>query len=297
MLHPLIGGAAARPFTTHHNALDMELYMRIAPELYLKRLVVGGMERVYEINRNFRNEGVSTRHNPEFTMLEFYQAYADYHDLMNLTEKLFHTLATEVLNKETISWQGEAIDLNKSFARISMRQAICNHIAGTTVDDLMQEDKVRTLCKQHNIEIQAHWGLGKMHMELFEECAERHIIQPTFITEFPQEVSPLSRANDENPFFTDRFELYCGGQEIANGFSELNDADDQAKRFKAQLAAKKAGEAETMSYDEDYITALEHGLPPTAGEGIGIDRLVMLLTDHPSIREVILFPLLRMQRN
>ena len=295
MLHPLIGGAAARPFITHHNALDMELYMRIAPELYLKRLVVGGMERVYEINRNFRNEGVSTRHNPEFTMLEFYQAYADYNDLMNFTEKLFRYIAKHVLDTSELTWQQHSIDLEQPFPRTPLLDAICLHSPGTTRDDLMQETKARALCDEHNIPLHKNWGLGKIHMELFEHLAEEHIIQPTFITEFPSEVSPLSRVNDDNPFFADRFELYAAGIEIANGFSELNDAEDQATRFQAQLAAKAAGEDETMSYDADYITALEHGLPPTAGEGIGIDRLVMLFTNSSSIRDVILFPLLRKQ--
>lgn len=296
MLHPLIGGAAARPFITQHNALHMQMYLRIAPELYLKRLVVGGFERVYEINRNFRNEGVSTRHNPEFTMLEFYQAYADYNDLMQLTETLFRHLAENVLQTTTLTWQQHTIDLSQAFPRISMRDAICKYAPDYTPEQLMDEKLARGLCEKHNIAIQKHWGLGKMHMELFEAIAEEHLIQPTFITEFPAEVSPLSRLNDDNPFFTDRFELYAAGIEIANGFSELNDAEDQAERFKQQLAAAEAGEDETMSYDEDYITALEHGLPPTAGEGIGIDRLVMLFTNSASIRDVILFPLLRPQQ-
>lgn len=295
MLHPLIGGAAARPFITQHNALHMELYLRIAPELYLKRLVVGGLERVYEINRNFRNEGVSARHNPEFTMLEFYMAYADYNDLMLLTEKLFHSLAKDALQQTTITWQEHQIDLSKPFARITMLDAICEKLPNTTRQQLMDQAQVTELCEQNAIKIQPHWGLGKMHMELFEELVEDSLIQPTFITEFPAEVSPLSRINDHDNFFVDRFELYAGGMEIANGFSELNDAEDQAQRFKAQLAAKAAGEDETMSYDADYINALEYGLPPTAGEGIGIDRLVMLLTNSASIRDVILFPLLRNQ--
>ena len=253
------------------------------------------MERVYEINRNFRNEGVSTRHNPEFTMLEFYQAYADYNDLMNFTEKLFRYIAQHVLNTSKLTWQQHSIDLEQPFPRTPLLDAICLHSPGTTRDDLMQETKARALCDEHNIPLHKNWGLGKIHMELFEHLAEEHIIQPTFITEFPSEVSPLSRVNDDNPFFADRFELYAAGIEIANGFSELNDAEDQATRFQAQLAAKAAGEDETMSYDADYITALEHGLPPTAGEGIGIDRLVMLFTNSSSIRDVILFPLLRKQ--
>lgn len=293
MMQPLASGAVARPFKTHHNALDMELFLRIAPELYLKRLVVGGFEKVYEINRNFRNEGVSTRHNPEFTMLEFYQAFATYEDMMNITESLFRTLAQTVLNKTVIEYQDIKIDLSKPFKRIPMRQAILDFNSDVTPQQLDDEDQARALAQKHGLKIHKSFGLGRIHAELFEELVEKQLQQPTFITEFPAEVSPLARANDDNPFVTDRFELYVGGQEIANGFSELNDPDDQAARFQNQLEAREAGDDEAMSYDEDYITALEYGLPPTAGEGIGIDRLVMLFANCPSIRDVILFPLLR----
>ncbi len=293
MMHPLIGGAAARPFTTHHNAMNMELYMRIAPELYLKRLVVGGFEKVYEINRNFRNEGISTRHNPEFTMLEFYQAYADYYDLMDMTEALMQYLADQVLGTRTLNYQGETIDLNQPFKRMSIKQAIMKYAPGITEEMLDNEGSARKIGQEYRVDLPKSFGLGKIQMELFEAIAEHHIKQPTFITEFPTEVSPLSRVNDDNPFIVDRFELYVGGHELANGFSELNDPEDQAERFRQQLKAREAGEEETMSFDEDYIMALEHGLPPTAGEGIGIDRLVMLFADAASIREVILFPLLR----
>ena len=296
MMQPLASGAVARPFTTHHNAMDMELFLRIAPELYLKRLVVGGFEKVYEINRNFRNEGISTRHNPEFTMLEFYQAFATFDDMMDITEALFRELAKTVLHTDKLVYQETEIDLTKPFTRISMRQSILEHrpeIKGEQLDELEQ---ARALAKQHGLEIHPAFGLGKIHAELFEELVEKQLQQPTFITEFPAEVSPLARANDDNPFITDRFELYVGGQEIANGFSELNDPDDQAKRFQDQIKAREAGDDEAMKFDADYITALEYGLPPTAGEGIGIDRLVMLFTNSPSIRDVILFPLLRAKK-
>lgn len=293
MMQPLASGAVARPFKTHHNAMDMELFLRIAPELYLKRLVVGGFERVYEINRNFRNEGISTRHNPEFTMIEFYQAYAVYQDLMNLTEALFRHLAETVLGTSTITYQGVDIHLTESFKRIPLRQSILDHHPNIKPEQLDDLEQARALAKAHGIDVHPSFGLGKVQAELFEELVEKQLQQPTFITEFPAEVSPLARANDDNPFVTDRFELYVGGQEIANGFSELNDPDDQLQRFQQQLAARDAGDDEAMPLDEDYITALEYGLPPTAGEGIGIDRLVMLFTDRPSIRDVILFPLLR----
>lgn len=293
MMHSLAGGAAAKPFTTHHNALDMPLFLRIAPELYLKRLVVGGFEKVYEVNRNFRNEGVSTRHNPEFTMLEFYWAYADYRDLMAITEKLFKYLAETVMGDTTIHYQGEAIDLSQPFAKMTVVESICHHEPSISADDLKDMAKAKAICEQYSIKIEPSYGLGKVQMEIFDALVEDKLIQPTFITAFPTEVSPLARKNDDDDFVTDRFELYAGGREIANGFSELNDPEDQAERFKAQVAAKAAGDDEAMAYDEDYITALEHGLPPTAGEGIGIDRLVMLFTDRPSIRDVILFPLLR----
>lgn len=295
MMHALPGGAVARPFTTHHNAMDMELFLRVAPELYLKRLVVGGMERVYEINRNFRNEGISTRHNPEFTMLEFYQAYADYQDFMNLTEELLRYLATEVLTHPVLECQGQQIDFCKAFTRMSLKDSIIHYHPEMTAQQLDDMDQTTQLAKKHGIEVDALMGRGKLHMELFEVLVERQLVQPTFITEFPKEVSPLARANDDDDFITDRFEFYAGGQEIANGFSELNDPEDQAERFAKQIAAREAGDDEAMSFDQDYITALEYGLPPTAGEGIGIDRLTMLFTNSASIREVILFPLLRLK--
>jgi lysyl-tRNA synthetase class 2 len=275
--------------------MNMELFLRIAPELYLKRLVVGGFEKVYEINRNFRNEGISTRHNPEFTMLEFYQAYANYVDLMDVTEELLRYLAKTILGTLQINYQNIKIDLSKSFPRLPLREAILHYnpdIKSEQLDDLQQ---ARALANKHEIATPSHYGLGKIQMELFEKLVEKKLQQPTFITQFPKEVSPLSRANDENPFITDRFEFFAAAQEIANGFSELNDPEDQAARFREQLKAREAGDLEAMSFDADYITALEHGLPPTAGEGIGIDRLVMLFTDSASIRDVILFPLLRLK--
>ncbi len=293
MMHPMAGGAAARPFETHHNAMDMDLVLRIAPELYLKRLVVGGFEKVYEVNRNFRNEGISTRHNPEFTMLEFYQAYATHEDLMALTEKLMRELAQRVLGKQPIVFQGTTIDLNKPFTRMTLRDSILSFNPDLKPEQIDHLDKAKALAKEFEIAMPSHYGLGKIQMEIFEKKVEKKLLQPTFITQFPKEVSPLSRANDEDDFVTDRFEFYAGAQEIANGFSELNDPEDQAARFREQLRSKEAGDLEAMNYDEDYITALEYGLPPTAGEGIGIDRLVMLFTDSPSIRDVILFPLLR----
>jgi lysyl-tRNA synthetase, class II len=291
MMHAQPGGATAKPFMTHHNTLDMQLYLRVAPELYLKRLVVGGFEKVYEINRNFRNEGISTRHNPEFTMVEFYQAYVTYHELMTFTEEMLRHLAQTVLGKQILPYQDHQIDLSQPFARLTMLEAIVKY-SDHSSEALMDLAQAQQIAKQHGIDT-AGMGLGKIHMELFEAVAEKQLIQPTFITEFPKEVSPLARANDDNDFVTDRFEFYVVGQELANGFSELNDPEDQAERFTAQIAAREAGDEEAMSFDQDYITALEHGLPPTAGEGIGIDRLVMLFTNSPSIREVILFPLLR----
>lgn len=293
MMHVIPGGASAKPFVTHHNALDMPLYLRIAPELYLKRLVVGGFERVFEINRNFRNEGVSSRHNPEFTMLEFYQGYADYNDLMDLTEDLLSKLAIEVCGTTELSYQGQAISFKAPFARISMRDSIVQFNEGITHDDLTTLESATAVAKKLHIKIDPSYGLGRVITEIFEETVEHKLIQPTFITEYPAEVSPLARRSDKNPEITDRFEFFIGSREIANGFSELNDAQDQAERFEAQVAAKDAGDEEAMFYDADYVRALEYGMPPTAGEGIGIDRLVMYLTDSPSIRDVILFPHMR----
>lgn len=293
MLHVIPGGASARPFVTHHNALDVDMFLRIAPELYLKRLVVGGFERVYEINRNFRNEGLSTRHNPEFTMLEFYQAYADYKDLMDLTEDMLRKLANEVLGSTAFEYQGTAFDFAQPFDRISVVDAILKYNAGIERAQLEDMEQATAIAKQLGIDVKPTWGLGKVQIEIFEETAEHKLIQPTFITEYPAEVSPLARRNDDNPFVTDRFEFFVGGREIANGFSELNDAEDQADRFMQQVQEKDAGDDEAMHYDADYVRALEYGLPPTAGEGIGIDRLVMLLTNSPSIRDVLLFPHMR----
>ncbi|MFL6655212.1 MAG: lysine--tRNA ligase [Sulfurifustis sp.] len=292
MMQVIPGGATARPFITHHHALDMPLYLRVAPELYLKRLVVGGFEKVYEINRNFRNEGLSTRHNPEFTMLEFYQAYADYRDLMDLTEEMLRGLAREVLESTQLSYQGETYDLAKPFRRLTLREALLhfNPALASSVDSL---DRLRDYVRQQGMEVKPSYGLGKLQYELFEKTVEMHLREPTFITEFPTEVSPLARRSDSDPLVTDRFELFVGGREIANGFSELNDAEDQAERFRRQVEEKNAGDEEAMHYDADYIRALEHGMPPTAGEGIGIDRLVMLFTDSASIRDVLLFPHMR----
>jgi len=293
MLQGIPGGATARPFETHHNALDMPMFMRIAPELYLKRLVVGGFEKVYEINRNFRNEGVSTRHNPEFTMLEFYESYADYKDLMDITEALLHGLAKDVIGKTKIEYQGDVYDFGKQFTRLSVFDSILQFNDQLTASDIDNIENARKVAKSLEIPLKDSYGLGKIQIEIFEKTVEHRLMDPTFITEYPTEVSPLARRNDDNHFITDRFEFFVGGREIANGFSELNDAEDQAERFKLQVAEKDAGDDEAMHFDADYIRALEHGLPPTAGEGIGIDRLVMLLTDAPSIRDVILFPHMR----
>lgn len=292
MLHPVAGGAAARPFTTHHNALDMQLYMRIAPELYLKRLVVGGFERVFEINRNFRNEGLSRRHNPEFTMLEFYWAYASYLDLMSLTEEMIEFVAREVLGVTSVSYEGRAVNLARPWRRLSMRQSLIE-IAGLTEDELENVEALRGRLAETRIPLQGGEPRGKLITLLFEELVEPQLWEPTFITDFPVEVSPLARRNDRDPSITERFELYITGREVANAFSELNDPEDQRDRFLAQMAAREAGDAEANEYDADYIRALQYGLPPTAGEGIGIDRLVMLLVDAPSIRDVILFPHMR----
>ncbi|CUR48195.1 Lysyl-tRNA synthetase (class II) [Alloalcanivorax xenomutans] len=295
MLQVIPGGATARPFITHHNSLDLDMYLRIAPELYLKRLVVGGFEKVFEINRNFRNEGLSTRHNPEFTMLEFYQAYAGYQDLMDLTEDMLRTLARDVLGTTEIQYQGEVYDFGKPFARLSVFDSILQFNPDMDAAELADEQGARRIAEGLGIPLKPIWGLGKVQIEIFEKTVEHRLKDPTFITDYPTEVSPLARRRDDNPFVTERFEFFVGGREIANGFSELNDAEDQAERFKQQVAEKEAGDDEAMFFDEDYINALEHGLPPTAGEGIGIDRLVMLFTDSPSIRDVILFPHMRPQ--
>lgn len=298
MMHPLVSGAAARPFHTHHNALDIPLYMRIAPELYLKRLVVGGFERVYEINRNFRNEGVSTRHNPEFTMLEFYQSYATYEDLMDLTEEMLSEAALAVAGSAKVPYGDLQLDFGRGWKRIPMTEAIREEVKSLTDKDMADPDRLR-----HQLLHGTHAGAERAAIEsmnhgelvgaLFERHVEHTLVHPTFITQFPTAVSPLARKNDARPDMTDRFELFVAGREIANAFSELNDPVDQKERFLSQLEAKKRGQQETMDYDEDYIRALEHGMPPTAGEGIGIDRLAMLLTNSPSIRDVILFPLLK----
>ncbi|HEX4885128.1 MAG TPA: lysine--tRNA ligase [Casimicrobiaceae bacterium] len=293
MMHPIPGGAAAKPFVTHHNALDTQLYLRIAPELYLKRLVVGGLERVFEINRNFRNEGISTRHNPEFTMLEFYEAYRDYRYLMDLTEALLREVAQRVLGTTKVVYQGETIDLGAPFDRLTMAEAIHKYNPRYPLDELAKPDYLRVALAPFDVEVFPTDGLGLLQLKLFEATTEELLVQPTFIVAHPTDVSPLARANDANPAVTDRFELFITRREIANGFSELNDPEDQAARFRAQVAAREAGDEEAMYYDADYIRALEYGLPPTAGEGIGIDRLVMLLTDSPSIRDVVLFPQLK----
>jgi len=293
MMQVIPGGAVAKPFVTHHNSLDMDMYLRIAPELYLKRLVVGGFERVFEINRSFRNEGLSTRHNPEFTMLEFYQAYADYEDLMDLTEDMLRKITESVLGNTTVQSQGGSYDFAKPFKRITVFDSILAHNSNISAGQLADEAGAREIAGGLGIALKDSWGLGKVQIEIFEKTVEHLLDQPTFITAYPTEVSPLARRNDEDPFVTDRFEFFVGGRELANGFSELNDAEDQAERFHAQVAEKDAGDEEAMHFDQDYIRALEYGLPPTAGEGIGIDRLVMLFTDSPSIRDVLLFPHMR----
>ena len=293
MMHPIPGGASAKPFTTHHNALDMQLFLRIAPELYLKRLVVGGFEKVFEINRNFRNEGLSPRHNPEFTMMEFYEAYADYKSLMNFTEGLIRQAAREALGTETFNYQGRTLDLSKPFRRMTTVEAIHYHHPGYSVTNLTDAGWLRQKLADLKVEVVSAAGLGTLQMQLFEETTEAELWDPTFIIDYPTEVSPLARRSDSNPDVTERFELFIVGREIANGFSELNDPEDQAARFLDQAKAKEAGDEEAMYYDADYIRALEYGLPPTGGCGIGIDRLVMLLTDSPAIRDVILFPQMR----
>jgi lysyl-tRNA synthetase class 2 len=293
MMHPIPGGAAAKPFVTHHNALEMELYLRIAPELYLKKLVVGGLEKVFEINRNFRNEGISTRHNPEFTMIEFYEAYRDYRYLMDLTEQLLRECAQKVLGTTTVPYQGETIDLAKPFDRLTMAEAIAKYNPRFPLHELAKPEYLKVALAPFGVEVFPTDGLGLLQLKLFEATTESKLVQPTFIVAHPTDVSPLARANDANPTVTDRFELFITGREMANGFSELNDPEDQAARFQQQAKAKEAGDEEAMFYDADYVRALEYGLPPTAGEGIGIDRLAMLFTDSPSIRDVILFPQLK----
>jgi len=302
MMHVIPGGATARPFVTHHNALDIDMYLRIAPELYLKRLVVGGFDRVFEINRNFRNEGLSPRHNPEFTMMEFYQAYSDYNDLMDLTEEMLSTVAINVLGATAMPYGDEMVEFGGKYARMSMFEAIKhynpNHaqIQALTEEDLQNRDLMISIAKSVHVEVEDFWTCGQLLEEIFGETAEPKLIQPTFITGYPADISPLARRSDSNPFFTDRFEFFIGGREVANGFSELNDAEDQDARFKAQVDAKESGDDEAMFYDADYITALEHGLPPTAGQGIGIDRLAMLFANAHTIRDVILFPAMRPQQ-
>lgn len=293
IMQPIPGGAAARPFVTYHNTLGQDLYLRIAPELYLKRLVVGGFERVYEINRNFRNEGVSTKHNPEFTMLEFYQAYADYKDLIDLTESLMRYLAEEITGNSIITYQGQEYDFSKPFAKMTVKESLLHFNADLTLEILNDKDKLTKYMQTKGYTVDNTCGLGKIYFALFEHTVENKLMQPTFITEYPIEVSPLARCNDNDPTITDRFEIFVGGRELGNGFSELNDPEDQAERFRQQVLQKDAGDKEAMHYDEDYVQSLEHGLPPTAGEGIGIDRLVMLFTDSASIRDVILFPHMR----
>lgn len=293
MMQVIPGGATARPFMTHHNALDMQLYLRIAPELYLKRLVVGGFERVFEINRNFRNEGLSTRHNPEFTMLEFYQAYAEYHDLMDLTEAMLRGIAQEVVGQSVITYQGQQYDFGKPFERMTVVESILHFNPSINLKQLSSRENAEKVAADLKIPVKDSYGLGKIQIEIFEKTVESKLMNPTFITAYPVEVSPLARRNDTDPHITDRFEFFVGGREIANGFTELNDAEDQAARFQKQVEDKEAGDLEAMHFDADYITALEHGMPPTAGEGIGIDRLVMLFTDAPSIRDVLLFPHMR----
>jgi len=293
MMHAIPGGATARPFATHHNALDLPMFLRIAPELYLKRLIVGGFEKVYEVNRNFRNEGVSTRHNPEFTMLEFYEAYSDYNDLMDHTEELLRTMALEILGDTKVPYQGDVYEFGKPFARLTVKQSILLYNKEITEAELDDIDKARSIAESLGIQLKDGFGLGKIQIEIFDKTVEHLLKEPTFITAYPTEVSPLARRNDDNPFVTDRFEFFIGGRELANGFTELNDAEDQAERFRKQVEEKDAGDDEAMHFDADYVRALEHGMPPTAGEGIGIDRLVMLFTDAPSIRDVLLFPHMR----
>ena len=293
MMQTTPGGAIARPFTTHHNALDMQLYLRIAPELNLKRLIVGGFERVYEINRNFRNEGVSTQHNPEFTMLELYRAYADYEDLIDMVEALMHGMSDAILGGPKVEYQGETFDFGANFERITVEEVILRFNPDIDTSKLRDRDYLVSVCEKLGIPVKDSYGPGKLQIEIFEKTGEDNLRNPTFVTQYPTEVSPLSRCNDDDPFVTDRFEFFIAGREIANGFSELNDPEDQAERFRAQVANREAGDDEAMAFDHDYIRALEYGMPPTAGIGIGIDRLVMLFTDSASIRDVLLFPHMR----
>jgi lysyl-tRNA synthetase class 2 len=293
MMQVIPGGAVAKPFITHHNALDVDMYLRIAPELYLKRLVVGGFERVYELNRNFRNEGLSTRHNPEFTMLELYQAYADYRDLMDLVERLFQGLADTLHGTRQVTCQGETYDFGSAFRRVTIEDLVVQFNPGLERARLRDVEYLRGLCARLGIKPHAGDGAGRLQVEIFEQTAEASLLQPTFVYAYPAEVSPLARRNDADPFITDRFEFFVGGRELANGFSELNDPDDQAERFREQVARKGSGDEEAMFYDADYVRALEYGLPPTAGLGIGVDRVVMLFTDQASIRDVLLFPHMR----
>jgi lysyl-tRNA synthetase class 2 len=293
MMQVIPGGAVAKPFITHHNALDVDMYLRVAPELYLKRLVVGGFERVYELNRNFRNEGLSTRHNPEFTMLELYQAYADYRDLMDLVERMFQGLADTLLGTRRVPYQGDTYDFGSAFRRVTVEDLVVHFNPGIERARLREVDYLREVCGRIGAKPGQSDGAGKLQIEIFEKTAEDKLLQPTFVYAYPAEVSPLARRNDSDPFITDRFEFFVGGRELANGFSELNDPEDQAARFREQAARKSSGDEEAMFYDADYIRALEYGLPPTAGLGIGVDRLVMLLTDQPSIRDVLFFPHMR----
>ncbi len=293
MMQTTPGGAIARPFTTHHNALDMSLYLRIAPELNLKRLIVGGFERVYEINRNFRNEGVSAQHNPEFTMLELYRAYADYEDLIDMVEALMHGMADALLGASSLTYQGEEFDLSEAFARMTVEEVILSFNPDIDASRIRDRDYLVSVCEKLDIRVEESYGPGKLQIEIFEKTGEDKLRKPTFVTQYPTEVSPLSRCNDDDSFVTDRFEFFVAGREIANGFSELNDPEEQADRFRAQVANREAGDDEAMAFDHDYIRALEYGMPPTAGIGVGIDRLVMLFTDSASIRDVLLFPHMR----
>jgi len=293
MMQKIPGGATARPFITHHNTLDIDLYMRIAPELYLKRLIVGGFEKIYEINRNFRNEGVSSKHIPEFTMIEFYQTYSNYLDMMSLTEELLKNIVKKVKGTTVVEYQGKSIDFGKSFKRITLKKSILEFTNKLNTKDLEDKEKLINFSKELNIEVNNSFSIGELQFLIFEKIVEPNLIDPTFITEYPIEVSPLARVNEKDPSIADRFEFFIMGKEIANGFSELNDPDDQRKRFENQVKLKNSGDDEAMYLDDDYIEALEYGMPPTAGEGIGIDRLVMILTNSPSIRDVLLFPLMR----